>query len=261
MTHGATMEVAFDQLPRLVTALWWPFCRMLAMLSSSPILGESMVPVTPRVLLALVMAVVMMPLAQPMMPIDPFSLQALVVTLEEGLIGFCIGLAFHLVMAVSGVFGFMTSSQLGLSMGIMNDPMNGNSADIVSAILSLLFIMLFFAIDGHLVLAGVVGASFHAWPVGGAFDLLTLKSLAFDVSWIFSASLLLAVPVIFSAMVVQIGFGFLNRAAPALNLHSLGFSVVTVFGLYMLVHVVRFIPEHYVRLTNHVLDQLQQGMR
>jgi flagellar biosynthetic protein FliR len=261
MMHGGSMEVAFDQLPGLVTALWWPFCRMLAMLSATPILGESTVPVTPRVLLALVMAVVMMPLAQPLTPIDPLSLQALVVTLEQGLIGFAIGLAFHLVMAVGGVVGFITSSQMGLSMGIMNDPMNGNSADVISGVFSMLFILLFFSIDGHLVLAGVVGASFHAWPVGGGFALLTLKSLAYDVSWIFSASLLLAVPVIFSALLVQIGFGFLNRAAPALNLHSLGFAVVTVFGLFMLVQLVRFVPEHYVRLTNQVLDQLQQGMK
>lgn len=261
MVTGTSMEVALDQLPALVTALWWPFCRVIAMLSATPILGEDMVPVTPRILLALVMAVVMMPLAQPVAPIDPLSLAAVVATFEQGMIGFGIGLAFHLVMAVSGIFGFLASSQMGLSMGIMNDPMNGNSADVVSAIVNLLFIFLFFAIDGHLVLAGVVGASFHAWPVGGGFDMLTLKSLVYDVSWVFSASLLLAIPVIFSALVVQIGFGLLNRAAPTLNLHSLGFSVVTIFGLYMLGHLVRFIPDHYIRMTNQVLDQLQQGMR
>jgi flagellar biosynthetic protein FliR len=49
--------------------------------------------------------------------------------------------------------------------------------------------------------------------------------------------------------------------APSLNLFSLGFSVVTLFGLMMLVQVVRFVPEHYVQMTNQVLEMLQQQMR
>ena len=49
--------------------------------------------------------------------------------------------------------------------------------------------------------------------------------------------------------------------APALNLFSLGFSLVTLFGLMMLVQVVRFVPEHYVQMTNQVLEMLQQQMR
>jgi flagellar biosynthetic protein FliR len=61
--------------------------------------------------------------------------------------------------------------------------------------------------------------------------------------------------------VVQIGFGFLNRVAPTLNLFSLGFSVVTVFGLLMLAQVVRFIPGHYVRISGQVLDMIQTQMR
>jgi flagellar biosynthesis protein FliR len=159
------------------------------------------------------------------------------------------------------VLGFMISSQMGLSMGVMNDPMNGAASDVVSALMGVLYMLLFFAIDGHLVLAGVVGASFHAWPVGGVLDLATVRSLAYHVAWIFSASLLLAVPMMFSTFVVQMGFGFLNRISPALNLCSLGFSAVTVFGLFMLGYLVRFVPDHFVRMTGQVLELLRQGMR
>ena len=75
------------------------------------------------------------------------------------------------------------------------------------------------------------------------------------------AAVLLALPIVFSTMVVQIGFGFLNRVAPSLNLFSLGFSLVTIFGLLMLVQLVRFIPEHYIQLTNQVLEMIGQQMR
>ena len=91
--------------------------------------------------------------------------------------------------------------------------------------------MVFFSIDGHLILAQVIGASFNAWPVGGPLDTTTLRDIAYNVAWVFSAALLLAIPVVFSTMVVQMGFGMLNRIAPALNLYSLGFAAIDLFGL------------------------------
>lgn len=255
------MELALSQLPSLLTMLWWPFCRVLAMLSAAPIVGENMVPISVRILLSLVLAIVLMPVAAPTIAIEPISVHAILLTAEQALIGFGIGLAFHLTVAIVMVLGFMVSSQMGLSMAVMNDPMSGTSSDVVSAMLYVLCIYVFFAIDGHVVLAGVMGASFRAWPVGGGVDFPTLQSVAYNVAWVFSAALLLAVPVIFSALVVQIGFGFLNRVAPALNLFALGFSIVTMFGLFMLGYVVRTLPEHYIRLTYRVLEMLQQGMR
>jgi flagellar biosynthesis protein FliR len=255
------MELFLSQLPSLLTAVWWPFCRVLAMFSAAPVIGENMVPITVRVLLSLAVAIVLMPIAAPTVAIEPLSLHALVLTAQQALIGFGIGLAFHLTMAIVMVLGFVTSSQMGLSMAVMNDPMSGASSDVVTALLYVLCIYVFFSMDGHLVFTGVIGASFHAWPVGSGFSLLTLQHVAYNVAWVFSAALLLAVPIIFSALVVQIGFGFLNRISPAFNLYSLGFSVVTVFGVYMLAYVVRSLPEHYIHMTQQVLDLLQQGMR
>jgi len=73
--------------------------------------------------------------------------------------------------------------------------------------------------------------------------------------------MLLALPVGFATSVVQLGCGFLNRVAPSLNLFSLGFAVITIFGLMMLGELVKFIPEHYVRMTNQVLEMIRQQMQ
>ena len=154
----------------------------------------------------------------------------------------------------------MCSSDL-FSLAVMNDPLNGTSSDVVSALLAMLAIIIFFTIDGHLVITGVLGASFKAWPLGGGYSALLLQTVAWNVAWIFSAAMLLAIPIVFSTMVVQVGFGFLNRVAPSLNLFALGFSVITIFGLLMLGQVVRFIPGHYIRMSNQVLDMIQQQMR
>jgi flagellar biosynthesis protein FliR len=183
-----------------------------------------------------------------------------VVMAEQAVIGGVIGVALQFAMAVISMLGFLVSSQVGFSMAQMNDPMNGQVSDVISTLLSLVAILVFFAIDGHLVLVSVLAQSFRAWPVGAGYGPLLLQSVALNVGWVFSAAVLLSLPIVFSTLVVQIGFGFLNRVAPSLNLFSLGFSLVTVFGLLMLVQVVRFIPEHYIAMTNQILEMLQQQM-
>ena len=253
------LEVTHLLLP-FISALWWPFCRVMALLSTAPVIGDALVPVPVRALLSVVLAFLMLPLTKGAVMPDPFSLAGVVVMVEQAVIGGVIGLAMQLTMAVVNMLGFLVSSQVGFSMAQMNDPVNGQQSDVISGLLGLVAILVFFAVDGHLVLAGVLGQSFKAWPVGGGYKGLLLQTVALNVGWVFSAAILLALPIVFSTMVVQIGFGFLNRVAPSLNLFSLGFSLVTLFGLMMLVQVVRFIPEHYVQMTNQVLEMLQQQM-
>ncbi len=255
------MEPVFGQMLATLMALWWPFVRVLAILSFMPVIGENMVPVTVRVLLALTLAVVLLPVAAPPTPISPFSLLGIVTTIEQVAIGLIIGIGFQMIMAVFALLGYMASSQMGLAMAQMNDPMSGASSDVVSALIYVLVILIFFAVDGHLVFSGVMGSSFRAWPVGAGIPEQALTVLSLQVGWVFSAALLLSLPVIFSALVVQIGFGFLNRVAPTFNLFSLGFSLIIVFGLFMLGGMLQLIPQQYVNLTTRVLEMLEQLMR
>ena len=254
------MELVSFLMP-LIGALWWPFCRIMAMLSTAPVLGEGSVSVPVRALLSVALAFMMLPMTRGGAMPDPFSLAGVLAMIEQAIIGGVIGLALQFAMAVITMLGFLASSQVGFSMAQMNDPVNGQASDVVSSLLSLLAILVFFGIDGHLVLMGVIGQSFKAWPVGGGYAPMLLEAVALNLAWVFSAAVLLALPIVFSTMVVQIGFGFLNRVAPSLNLFSLGFSLVTIFGLLMLVQVVRFIPEHYIAMTNQILEMLQEQMR
>jgi flagellar biosynthetic protein FliR len=245
----------------LIGALWWPFCRIMALLSSAPAIGDGSVPIPVRALLSMVLAFLMLPLTKNMVMPDPFSLAGVVAMFEQAVIGGVLGFALQFATSAVSMLGFLASSQIGFSMAQMNDPVNGQQSDVISSLLSLVAIFVFFSIDGHLVLATVLGQSFYAWPVGQGLGAIVLQTVALNLGWVFAAAMLLALPIVFSTMVVQIGFGFLNRVAPSLNLFSLGFSLVTLFGLMMLVQLVRFIPEHYIQLTNAVLDMLQQQMR
>jgi flagellar biosynthetic protein FliR len=258
------LEVTHLLLP-LIGALWWPFCRSMAMMATAPALGDAVVPVPVRALLSVVLAFLMLPVSKGAAMPDPFSLAGVVAMLEQAVIGGLIGLALQLTMTVMNMLGFLAASQVGFTMAQINDPINGQQSDVISALLGLVAMLVFFVIDGHLVLVGVLAQSFRAWPVGAALGStagpMLMQAVALNVGWVLSAAVLLALPIVFSNLVVQFGLGFLNRVAPSLNLYSLGFSLVTLFGLTMLVQIVRFVPEHYVQMTNQVLEMLQQQMR
>ncbi|MBQ5942386.1 MULTISPECIES: flagellar biosynthetic protein FliR [unclassified Massilia] len=254
------MELVSFLLP-LLGALWWPFARIMAMMATAPVLGEATVPMPVKALLSVVLAFLMLPITKGGAMPDPFSLAGVVAMFEQAVIGGVIGLALQFAMAVISMLGFLASSQIGFSMAQMNDPVNGAVSDVVSGLMALVAMLVFFAIDGHLILMTVLAQSFKAWPVGGGWGPMLLESVALNLGWVFAAAILLALPIVFSTMVVQVGFGFLNRVAPSLNLFSLGFSLVTIFGLLMLVQLVRFIPDHYVSMTNQVLEMLGEQMR
>ncbi|VWC74799.1 flagellar biosynthetic protein FliR [Burkholderia contaminans] len=249
------MELLLPELMRIAAAIIWPFCRIAAALAAAPILGDAMIPMRARALAALVLAFTVQPGIPAGPSIDPLSLAAVAVIGEQVAIGGLLGFAFHLVLSALLAFGSIVSSQIGLSMAQMNDPMNGQPSDVLSNVMYVLFILLFFAVDGHLLMTQVLARSFDVLPIGGsAFDSSALRRFALAVGWMFSAAAALALPVTFATLVVQVGLGLLNRAAPTLNLFSLGFSVTTMFGLLLVVLLLPSLPDHYHRMVIHVLD-------
>lgn len=240
---------------------WWPFARIMALLSFAPIFGDATVPPRVRITLALVMAVVVMPSAPTPHAVDPLSLTAVVLTLEQIAIGAALGIGLQFATTALYIFGFLSASQTSLAMAMMNDPINGSSSDALSLLAGIVGMLLFFALDIHLLLAGIIATSFDAWPIGQAISNLSLQTVAYNIGWVFAAGFLLATPIIFGAMLVQMGFGFMTRIAPSLNIFALGFSVVTLFGLTMLAFMLRHLPEHYRHMTQRTLDMLAQMMQ
>jgi flagellar biosynthetic protein FliR len=251
------VEALLHQLQGVYTVLLWPFFRFGAALAVAPVFGEAVLPVRARLLLALVLAVAVQPALPPAPEVDPVSLHGVLLVFEQVLVGAMIGLAFHLVLSALTVFGTLASTQLGLSMAMLNDPVGGTSSDAVSALVYVVFVLLFFALDGHLLVTHVAARSFHVWPVGAvSLHGLALQGLALGVGWIFAAALMLALPLVFAAMAVQFGAGLLNRVAPTLNLFVLGFSVTIVFGLLLLLLLVPSLPGHVQRMLLHVVGLL-----
>ncbi len=116
----------------------------------------------------------------------------------------------------------------------MMDPQNGVQVPVVSQFYLILATLLFVTIDAHLVLIEMLAQSFHTFPV--SMDGLSRNSLYDIVGWgsrMFSAGLLMALPVMAALLLVNLGLGLIGRAAPQLNIFAVGFPFAIIIGFIL----------------------------
>ncbi|WP_312703206.1 flagellar biosynthetic protein FliR [Stutzerimonas nitrititolerans] len=243
-------------------AYWWPFCRIMAVFSLAPLFNHKALSVRVRVLLAMVLTGVLTAALPATPAMDPLSLKGILTAIEQVAMGLLLGLALLLVFTAFTLIGDIVSTQLGLSMAVFNDPMNGvSSASIIYQVYFILLALLFFAIDGHLVTITIIYQSFVYWPIGSGIHFDGLQTIAWSLSWVISAALLIALPIVFCMTLVQFCFGLLNRISPAMNLFSLGFPMAIIAGLTLIYLTLPNLSEAYLHLTRELLGNIGEILR
>lgn len=260
MSQQPLLQLA--ELQQFLLAYWWPFCRIMALLSLAPLFSHRAVSVRIRIVIALALTLGLAG-ALPLPPvIEPLSLQGLAAALEQIAFGLLLGLALQLVFAVYTLVGAVVATPMGLSMAIVNDPVNAVSASpILYQVYFALLALLFFAIDGHLVVASILYQSFIHWPIGSGLYYDGFATILRAFAWVLSAAALIAAPVVFCMMLVQFCFGLLNRISPAMNLFSLGFPMAITSGLALIYLTLPNVAESYLHLTRDLLTRLDIMLR
>jgi len=251
------VELTGAEITSLLGRLWWPFLRIGGLLWAMPLFGDQLTIVRIRILLALALAAFMAPMLPSMPSVDPLSLSALVLALEQVLLGLFLGLMLHMLFSIMSLLGQILSLQMGLAMGIMNDPSNGQAVPLMGQMLIVLATFLFFIFDGHLVALDIVVESFFTWPPGSTIYALDLPRLISLFGWVFGGALLLAIPAVIAMLIVNLTFGVMNRSAPSLNIFALGFPLSMLMGLICLLLTVAGVPGRYGEFTGHVLDEMR----
>ncbi len=225
-------------LPTVEPALWtllFVMVRVSAAFVAAPVFGAMQVPVQVRVLLAGAIAVLAMQSRGIEPPLSVFSLTTFLMVAQEALVGLALGFVVQIAFAAPLIAGEAISGAMGLSFASAVDPQNGAGTPAVGQFMSVVMTLLFLALDGHLILTDLVCRSYDALPPGDAWlgpD--RLKAIAMFGSYAFLAGLLLALPVGFTLLSLNLIVGMLSRSAPALNLFAVGLPASLVAGLVAL---------------------------
>ncbi|WP_267411611.1 flagellar biosynthetic protein FliR [Pantoea sp. GM_Pan_4] len=253
------MGIAINDLIQPLFALWLPFVRILAFLHFCPLLDNRAFTRKAKIGLALLLSIVMTPMLTHNVVLNGLmSVQSLLLTGEQLLWGLLFGQMLWWTFWALQTAGNILSMNMGLGMAVMNDPASGSSTMVISQIIYIWAGLLFFSMDGHLLLLTILYTGFSYWPIGQAINEVSLRTLTGGVGWIFSGALLLAMPTVVIMMLVQGVFGLLNRVSPTLNLFALGFPISMLFGLFCFTLLIGNVGSHYLELTNQVLAMLEK---
>ena len=225
------LELTTEQIGAWVGSFLLPLFRIASLLMVMPIIGTKLVPGRVRLYLSLAICVVLVPTLPPIAPFDAVSLRTIFLVAQEILIGVMLGFTLQLFFHLFSVAGQIIAVQTGLGFAAMVDPSNGVSVPVLAQMLLMLVTLLFLAMNGHLVVFEVLAESFITLPIGTGLSTAHYWELAGKLGWVFGAGLLLVLPAVTALLVINLAFGLMTRAAPQLNIISIGFPLTMVLGL------------------------------
>jgi len=255
------LSVTSAQLDAWIAALMFPLARILGLVASAPLLSNRMVPVRVRLAIGIAVALAVMPALPPMPAVPADSMLAAAILVQQAFIGIAMGFMMRIVFAAVDVAGEMIGLQMGLSFAVFFSPQSGAQTAVIAEFLGLIALLVFVALNGHLMLLGVVVASFEWLPVGTAAKAEGWLLIARYGTVMFASGLLLALPMVAALLITNTALGVLTRAAPQLNLFAVGFPITLSVGFLVLLLSLNVIAPALQSLFERGFDAIDQLLR
>jgi flagellar biosynthesis protein FliR len=245
-------------LPALGGAFVLVFARTGTMLMLMPGLGEQNVSARLRLTIALVLAAILLPLHRAAYQIDTAAIgPALVMLVEEIMVGAVLGLTARLTISALEVAGSVIAQQLGLGFVTSVDPTQGEQGVLLGNFLTMLGITLFFATDMHHLVIAALNDSYTLFEpgevpaVGDVANLMTKT-----VSGAFRIGIQLSAPFLAFGLLFNIGLGVLSRLMPQMQVFFVALPLSIMIGLLFLLLVLGTMMGVFLDYAGGVLHEL-----
>ncbi len=228
-----------SEISSMVGKFYWPLTRVAGVLAIAPVIGGPQVPVRIRAGLAVLITLLILPSIGTVPDIEPLSAEGVLLTVQQLLIGVSMGFVLQLVFTAVTLAGENIAMTMGLGFAVMSDPQNGVTVPVVSHFFMIMTTLLFLALNGHHALLQLLVQSFDSFPV---FADKSSKESLVERFWqlllwskvIFRGALYVALPAVAALLTVNMVMGVMTRAAPQLNIFSVGFPITMVVGFIVI---------------------------
>ncbi len=220
-----------------ITALFLlTFARVGTLAMLLPGIGERPIPGRMRLSLALMLTLVILPVARPLIPAASGPSALVGILIGEIAVGLVLGLAARAIVAALQTAGTVIAQQLGLSYAMTVDPTAGGQETTISNFLTLLGIALIFATDLHHLAIGAIRDSYVLLPPVGVPEPGDAARLALGaVVRGFSLGVKISAPFIAFAILFNFGLGILSRLMPQMQVFFIGLPLTIIVGMLILV--------------------------
>jgi flagellar biosynthesis protein FliR len=106
---------------------------------------------------------------------------------------------------------------------------------VIAQLYTIIISLLFVSLNGHLMVVQMLIDSFVQMPLNGRFlSIFSIKALVDWGSHLFSWAIIIALPAVTALLLANIALGLISRAAPTLNVFSIGFVITIIGGLLLI---------------------------
>lgn len=250
------ISLEISQIYDWINSLLWPLFRVAGLVAIAPIYGESSIPLRLKVGLSVGLTLLISPLLEPMPAVAPASYAGLLIAMQQVLIGMSLGFCMRILFTAAMMAGEFVGLQMGLAFASFFDPATGANTAVLSRLINLVTMLLFLAVNGHLLMLDGLVRTFDILPVGAA---LAPDGWGVLIEWsrqLWISGMLLALPLIIVLLTINLSLGILNRTAQQLSVFAVGFPISLTTGLVMLAVVLPQSSDFLIRL----FDEAYQAM-
>ncbi|MDL2217230.1 flagellar biosynthetic protein FliR [Christensenellaceae bacterium OttesenSCG-928-M15] len=234
------------------------FLRMAGLIWTSPIFGRKNVPNMAKLAYCLSLTYFFFVSVPQYAPLPTGSLFTFVMYgALELLFGIIMGYILTLFFDVAFTAGQLVDWQMGFSMASVFDVESNASVPVTGNLINIMTLLMFFALDGHLMLIRLMHTALIEIPIGGVVYHSGLTSVIVEFFiQAFVLAIRLALPMIASGMIAEVVLGLILRAVPQMNVFVIGMPLKVLLGLAMLAAIMPV----YVDFTTEIFDTMFNGI-
>ena len=250
------ISITSAQLDAWLAALMFPLARILALIASSPVLGNRQVPARVKIGLSVLIALIIAPTLKDLPQVEVGSAQGILILVQQIIIGIAMGFSIRLIFTAVEMAGEIAGLQMGLGFASFYNPLNASFTPIIAQWMGIIAALVFLSLNGHLYMLAGLAESFQTLPIG---SMMSAKSFYGVVSWggsIFAYALQLSLPLLAALLTTNLALGILTRAAPQLNLFAVGFPITLAIGFFVLALTTPSLAPFLDRLTHEAIGTM-----
>jgi len=234
------------------------FTRVGAAFLSMPGVSEAFVSPRIRLLLALLVSALLVPVLGPKLPAMPAQTMALTTLLiGEAFYGAFIGIVARLIVSTVETAGMIIAMQISLSNASVFNPAMASQSSLPSALLGMTALTLMFATDLHHLLFWAVADSYTVFTPGTfpqMGDHATTYARLLGQSFMVGTQL--AAPFLVLGLVFYLGLGLLARLMPQLQIFFIAIPAQIYLGIIILGLVLSTFMMVWLNYARHTLNAL-----
>ncbi len=247
-----------DYLALNVFHLFLVFARLSVVFLLMPGVSAGYIPVRLRLMVALMVTVLVLPIVQDTLPPEPGTPAELAKLLViEVIIGGFIGGLIQILMAALEVAGHMMSMAVGLMNAFIDDPVADEQSAILIGFLNLVAVALIFIIGLHHVMILAIVDSYSLFQVSAPlFSEDMLSMIVALLVQAFHMAIRLAAPLVVFEMIFQVTSGILSRLSPQLNVFFVVLPAKIMLGVAILMIVLPTLMLTFMTYMDNNLNSL-----